>query len=125
MQGMEGLECRRIVEVEERHLAEHLLEKGVEAVSTPSLLYFAESTVRACLEDKLSPEGLTTVGVWASIKHLRRAPKGARLAVRGRILSHAGRRLTAYITITRGEELIAEVFHERRIVDINQLLANS
>ena len=116
----EGMVCEAERRVEARHLAEHLVGRGIRVVSTPSLLYFAESTVRECLEEALPP-GLTSVGVWASIRHLARAPEGALLKVRGTILSARGSRVSAYISIAHGDRLVAEVFHERRIVEEEKL----
>ena len=116
----EGMVCEAERRVEARHLAEHLVGRGIRVVSTPSLLYFAESTVRECLEEALPP-GLTSVGVWASIRHLARAPEGALLRVRGTILSAQGRRVSAYISIAHGDRLVAEVFHERRIIEEEKL----
>ena len=121
--SLEGLECTRERRVEEHHLAEHLRERGVEAVSTPSLLYFAESTLRECIQEKLPPTH-TTVGVGASIRHYTKAPRGALLEIRARVLSPRGPRVTGYAKILQGGQLVAEVFNERRIVEVERLLGS-
>ncbi len=114
-----GYECVKEWVVGEEHAAAHLRERGVLTLSTPSLLLMAEATVRECM-DRLLAEGYTTVGVEALVKHRRPAPVGSRVTVRGVLAAVDGRRLSFHITVTRGGELVGEVYHERRIVEVSE-----
>lgn len=115
-----GYQCRREWRVSDEHAAAHLAARGIRTLSTPSLLLFAEATVRICI-DELLADGYTTVGVEALVKHLRAAPVGSTVSVNGVLVSIDGRRLSFHITIKSSDgSLIGEVFHERRIVSLEE-----
>lgn len=115
-----GYQCSREWRVTEEHAAAHLASRGIKTLSTPSLLLFAEATVRMCI-DGLLADGYTTVGVEAIVKHLRAAPVGSTVSVNGVLVSIDGKRLSFHVTVKSSDgSLVGEVLHERRIVSLEE-----
>jgi predicted thioesterase len=122
-EALRGVECSRRWRVEEGHAALHLKERGVKVLSTPSLLLMFEVTARECVDSRL-PEGLLTVGTMALIRHTSPAPVGSEVEVRVRVVGSEGRRLSIYgeARLAGSGALVGEVYHERRIVALQEYL---
>ncbi len=119
---VEGLECSREWAVREEHAASHLKERGVMVLSTPSLLLMIEVTARECIDSRL-PEGKLTVGTLALVRHHSPAPVGSKVMVRVRVESFDGRRVSVYGEARVEGRLVGEVYHERRVVGLDEYLA--
>ncbi len=107
--------------VEDQHTAKFLGSGDVEVLSTPAMILFMENTARLSVEGEL-PENLTTVGTHVDVRHLRPAPKGARIRVISRLLKQEGRKLVFEVKAFWRDELIGEGTHERYIVDREKFL---
>ncbi len=113
------LECSKIWVVEESHAAAHLARRGVKVLSTPSLLLMFEVTARECIDAGL-PEGYVTVGTLALVRHLSPAPVGSRVEIRVRVEGVDGGRISVYGRAVSGDRLVGELFHERRVVRLEE-----
>ena len=118
---VEGLECFREWVVREDHVAGHLKERGILVLSTPGLLLMFEVTARECVDSRLPGDKLT-VGTLALIRHYAPAPVGSRVAVKVRVESFDGRRASIYGEARAGGRLVGEVYHERRVVSLDEYL---
>ncbi len=116
-----GLEYQKEYIVEDQHIAKFLGSGDVEVLSTPSMILFMENTARLSVKEKL-PEGLTTVGTHVNIRHLRPAPKGAKIRVVTKLIKQGDRKLIFEVKAYWKEEMIGEGTHERYIVDKEKFL---
>ncbi len=122
LESLPGISCREERLVAEEHTAQHLRERGLMVVSTPSLLLFVEIVARKCLDSRL-PEGWVSVGVEALIKHLAPAMVGSKLAIVAELVSARGRRAVFLGRVLRDDGvLVSEVYHERRVVRLEDLI---
>ena len=107
--------------VEDQHIAKFLGSGDVEVLSTPAMILFMENTSRSSMEDIL-PKNLTTVGTHVNVRHLKPAPKGAKIRVVSKLVKQEGRRLLFEVKVFWGNDLIGEGTHERYIVDREKFL---
>ncbi len=117
----ENLECKQTFIVKEEHTAKHIGSGTVEVLSTPSMIAFMEQASLQCVQ-KYLPKGYTTVGTRVDIRHLKPAPKGAKILVRTRLIKREGRRLIFEVTAIWGNVVIGEGSHERYIVDEHKFM---
>ncbi len=117
----EGLEFEREYIVTDKHTAKFLGSGDVEVLSTPSMILFMENTARLSVEEIL-PKGLTTVGTHVDVRHLKPAPKGAKIRVKARLIEQEGRKLLFEVMAFWKDELIGQGKHERYIVNREKFL---
>lgn len=108
------LECTMEFTVEPGHAAEHLAQPGV--LSTPCLILFMEKTARICLE-RVLPEGKTSVGVRADVRHRRPVPVESVVEVRVRGMPDEDGYYIFTVRAYHGGVLVGEGVHIRKIVD--------
>ncbi len=116
-----GVELEKEYEVSDEHTAKFLGSGDVDVLSTPAMILFMENTARLCVQRYL-PEGLTTVGTRVDVRHVRPAPKGAKIRVMARLMEQEGRKLTFEVKAFWRGNLIGEGSHERYIVDRDKFL---
>ncbi len=112
----EGLECTYTYIVREEHTAKHIGSGTVEVLSTPSMIAFMEHASLECIQ-KYLPKGYTTVGIRVDVKHLKPAPKGAKITVKTKLLERDNRKLSFMVQALWNGIVIGEGIHERYIVD--------
>ncbi len=112
----EDLECTYTYMVREEHTAKHIGSGTVEVLSTPSMIAFMEHASLECIQRYL-PKGYTTVGIRVDVKHLKPAPKEAKITVKTRLVKRDGKKLVFKVQALWGDIVIGEGMHERYIVD--------
>ncbi len=112
----EDLECTYTYMVREEHTAKHIGSGTVEVLSTPSMIAFMEHASLECIQRYL-PKGYTTVGIRVDVKHLKPAPKGAKITVKTRLVKRDGKKLVFKVQALWDDIVIGEGIHERYIVD--------
>ena len=112
----ENLECTYTYMVREEHTAKHIGSGTVEVLSTPSMIAFMEHASLECIQRYL-PKGYTTVGIRVDVKHLKPAPKGAKITVKTRLVKRDGKKLVFKVQALWDDIVIGEGIHERYIVD--------
>ncbi len=113
---LEDLECTYTYMVREEHTAKHIGSGTVEVLSTPSMIAFMEHASLECIQRYL-PKGYTTVGIRVDVKHLKPAPKGAKITVKTRLVKRDGKKLVFKVQALWDDIVIGEGIHERYIVD--------
>ena len=112
----ENLECTYTYMVREEHTAKHIGSGTVEVLSTPSMIAFMEHASLECIQRYL-PKGYTTVGIRVDVKHLKPAPKKAKITVKTKLVKRDGKKLVFKVQALWGDIVIGEGIHERYIVD--------
>ncbi len=112
----ENLECTYTYTVGEEHTAKHIGSGTIEVLSTPSMIAFMEHASLDCVQ-KYLPRGYTTVGIRVDVKHLKPAPKGAKITIKTKLVERNNKRLVFKVQALWGNIIIGEGVHERYIVD--------
>ncbi len=110
------LECEYTFVVREEHTAKHIGSGTVEVLSTPSMIAFMEQASLQCVQ-KYLPNGYTTVGTRIDVKHLKPAPKGAKVTIKTVLVERTNRKLVFHVTAKWNNIVIGEGYHERYIID--------
>ena len=118
---LENIEFEKEYVVKDEHTAKFLGSGDVDVLSTPAMILFMENTARLSVQDKL-PEGLTTVGTHVDVRHLRPAPRGAKIRVKAKLIKQEGRKLIFEVEAYWNQELIGKGIHERYIVHREKFL---
>ncbi|SBT44093.1 thioesterase family protein [Micromonospora auratinigra] len=88
----------------------------VPVLGTPRVLALAEAATVAATATRLPP-GSTTVGSRVELEHRAATPVGRTVVARARLAEVDGRRLLFTVTVTEGDETVAEGRVERVLVD--------
>ena len=89
--------------------------------ATPAMVAFMEQTAHLSVGELL-PEGLTTVGIEISVKHMKATPMGMQVTCESKLTKVEGKRL--YFEIKAFDEVaqIGEATHTRFIVDSEKFM---
>lgn len=104
------------------HSAKHVGSGDVDVLSTPSMILFMEEACRRFM-DRYLPESETTVGTRVDVYHVRAAPIGSEIEVRGTLLAVEGRRLVFWVEAWHGDRRIGYGMHERYVVNREAFLS--
>ncbi len=115
------LECEREVEVPGDYAAAHLMERGIEVLSTPCMVLLMERLARECLDSRL-PEDMVSVGVRVDVRHRAPVRVGERVLVKASGFDAGGGRFLFLVSVWSGGRLIGEALHERRVVRLDEYL---
>lgn len=105
--------------------ADALGNTGVMVFATPCVLTLVENACSAMLQPHL-PAGAATVGTVVELKHLGATPLGMRVRAKAMLLETDGRRYVFSVEVWDEKEKVAEVRHERFLVnDLAKFLARA
>lgn len=93
----------------------------LEVLATPSLVAKLENTAMRAVA-RLLPSGLTTVGGYVEMSHLKPTPIGAEVMVEVRLEKALGRKLHFALSAREGDKLIATGTHVRYVVDRHKFM---
>lgn len=95
---------------------------NVPVLATPILLWLAELAAMKAVEEDM-PDGVMTVGMSHSMRHLAPTPIGFSVLVEAKVTAVVGSFITFDVTAHNGSELILLGTHERAIVERDRFLA--
>ncbi|NYF60176.1 thioesterase family protein [Micromonospora purpureochromogenes] len=119
-----GLTARVELTVTDADTAQAVGSGDVPVLGTPRLLALAEAATVAATATHL-PAGSTTVGSRVELEHRAATPVGRTVVARARLAEVAGRRLVFEVTVTDGDETVAEGRVERALVDRQRFVARA
>ena len=119
-----GTEYTLEAEVLESMTARQMGSGQAEVLATPSLLALMEQAAWKSVAPMLE-EGQSTVGTFASLKHLAATPSGMRVRVTARLTAVDRRKLSFFIEAFDAAEKIAEAEHERFVIDSAKFMAKA
>ncbi|SCE92966.1 Predicted thioesterase [Micromonospora viridifaciens] len=111
-----GLTARVELTVTDADTAQALGSGDVPVLGTPRVLALAEAATVAATAIRM-PSGSTTVGVRVELEHRAATVVGRTVAAMARLAKVDGRRLLFEVTVTDGDEVVAEGRVERVLVD--------
>ncbi len=111
-----GLAARVELTVTDSDTAQAVGSGDVPVLATPRVLALAEAATVAATARSMVP-GTTTVGIRAEVDHRAPTPVGRTVVAHARLAKVDGRRLLFEVTVSDGDETVAEVRVERTLVD--------
>ncbi|SBT47481.1 thioesterase family protein [Micromonospora narathiwatensis] len=111
-----GLIARVELTVTDADTAQAVGSGDVPVLGTPRVLALAEAATVAATAARM-PAGSTTVGVRVELEHRAATPVGRTVTAEARLAKVDGRRLLFEVTVTDGDEIVAEGRVERVLVD--------
>jgi predicted thioesterase len=111
-----GLTARVELTVTDADTAQAVGSGDVPVLGTPRVLALAEAATVAATAIRMPP-GSTTVGVRVELEHRAATPIGRTVIAGARLAKVDGRRLLFEVTVTDGDEVVAEGRIERVLVD--------
>jgi fluoroacetyl-CoA thioesterase len=119
-----GLTARVELTVTDADTAQAVGSGDVPVLGTPRLLALAEAATVAATATHL-PAGSTTVGSRVELEHRAATPVGRTVVAQARLVEVAGRRLVFEVTVTDGDETVAEGRVERALVNRQRFVARA
>ncbi|MEU4717228.1 hotdog domain-containing protein [Micromonospora purpureochromogenes] len=119
-----GLTARVELTVTDADTAQAVGSGDVPVLGTPRLLALAEAATVAATATHL-PAGSTTVGSRVELEHRAATPVGRTVVAQARLAEVTGRRLVFEVTVTDGDETVAEGRVERALVDRQRFVARA
>ncbi|MFU8853827.1 thioesterase family protein [Micromonospora sp. SL1-18] len=116
-----GLTARVELTVADADTAQAMGSGDVPMLGTPRVLALAEAATVAATAIRMPP-GSTTVGVRVELEHRAATPVGRTVIAGARLAKVDGRRLLFEVTVTDGDEIVAEGRVERVLVDRQRFL---
>ncbi|TDB70639.1 thioesterase family protein [Micromonospora sp. KC721] len=111
-----GLTARVELTVTDADTAQSVGSGDVPVLGTPRVLALAEAATVAATAIRMPP-GRTTVGSRIELEHRAATPVGRTVVAQARLGEVDGRRLIFEVTVTDGDETVAEGRVERVLVD--------
>ncbi|MEU3457168.1 hotdog domain-containing protein [Micromonospora sp. NPDC006766] len=111
-----GLTARVELTVTDADTAQAVGSGDVPVLGTPRVLALAEAATVAATAIRM-PTGSTTVGVRVELEHRAATPIGRTVVAAARLAKVDGRRLLFEVTVTDGDEIVAEGRVERVLVE--------
>jgi predicted thioesterase len=108
-------------EVTPERTASHIGSGAVRVYATPAMVLFVERTCKDLVEPHLE-EGTTTVGVELHVRHLAPTPLGSTVRLRAEVVSVEGQSIRFLAKVWDEQDLVGEVEHLRRVVDLDRFL---
>lgn len=111
-----GLTARVELTVTDADTAQAVGSGDVPVLGTPRVLALAEAATVAATATRMPP-GATTVGTRVELTHRAATPVGRTVVAQARLAEVDGRRLAFEVTVTDGDETVADGRVERALVD--------
>jgi predicted thioesterase len=111
-----GLTARVELTVTDADTAQAVGSGDVPVLGTPRVLALAEAATVAATATRM-PSGQTSVGLRVELDHRAPTPVGRTVAALARLAKVDGRRLLFEVTVTDGDEIVADGRVERVLVD--------
>ncbi|MEH1102611.1 thioesterase family protein [Micromonospora sp. CPCC 205561] len=111
-----GLTARVELTVADTDTAQAVGSGDVPVLGTPRVLALAEAATVAATADRI-PAGSTTVGTRVELDHRAATPVGRTVVAQARLAAVDGRRLRFEVSVSDGDETVAEGRVERVLVD--------
>ncbi|MBO4210350.1 thioesterase family protein [Micromonospora echinofusca] len=119
-----GLTARVELTVTDSDTAQALGSGDVPVLGTPRVLALAEAATVAATAVRM-PSGMTTVGTRVELDHRAATVVGRTVAARATLVGVDGRRLRFEVTVTDGDETVAEGRVDRVLVDRQRFVARA
>ncbi|MEH1015012.1 hotdog domain-containing protein [Micromonospora sp. CPCC 206060] len=119
-----GLTARVELTVTDSDTAQALGSGDVPVLGTPRVLALAEAATVAATAVQM-PSGMTTVGTRVELDHRAATAVGRTVAARAILVGVDGRRLLFEVTVTDGDETVAEGRVDRVLVDRQRFVARA
>lgn len=103
-------------------VASNLGSGTLQVYATPAMVAFVEQTCRKLVEPHL-PEGMTTVGIAITVRHIAPTPLGRKVSIQAEIVLIEKNVISFQATILDEMEKIGEVAHERAVIEIDRFTA--
>jgi predicted thioesterase len=103
-------------------VASNLGSGTLQVYATPAMVAFVEQTCRKLVEPHL-PEGMTTVGIALTVRHIAPTPLGGKVSIQAGIVLIDKNVISFQATIWDEMEKIGEVAHERAVIEIDRFTA--
>ncbi|MCK5634067.1 MAG: thioesterase family protein [Anaerolineales bacterium] len=116
---------RRIEDTQQvtlERVASHLGSGSLQVYATPAMVAFVEQTCRKLVEPHL-PEGLTTVGIALSVRHIAPTPLGRDISIQVEIVLIEKNVISFQTDLWDEMEKIGEVAHKRAVIDVDRFTA--
>lgn len=114
------IEDRQQVTLE--RVASHLGSGSLQVYATPAMVAFVEQTCRKLVEPHL-PEGMTTVGIALSVRHIAPTPLGRDVSIQAEIVLIEKNMISFQADLWDEMEKIGEVAHKRAVIEIDRFTA--
>ncbi|MGK5675506.1 thioesterase family protein [Micromonospora sp. URMC 106] len=111
-----GLTARVELTVTDTDTAQAVGSGDVPVLGTPRVLALAEAATVAATAPRM-PSGSTTVGTRVELDHRAATPVGRTVVAQARLAAVEGRRLHFEVSVSDGDETVAEGRVERVLVD--------
>ncbi|MEU4774465.1 hotdog domain-containing protein [Micromonospora sp. NPDC023644] len=119
-----GLSARVELTVTDTDTAQAVGSGDVPVLGTPRVLALAEAATVAATATRM-PDGSTTVGTRVELDHLAATPVGRTVVAQARLTAVEGRRLRFEVSVSDGDETVAEGRVERVLVDRQRFVARA
>jgi len=103
-------------------VASHLGSGSLQVYATPAMVAFVEQTCRKLVEPYL-PEGMTTVGIALTVRHIAPTPLGRKVSIQAEIVLVEKNVISFQAELWDEMEKIGEVAHERAVIEIDRFTA--
>ncbi len=103
-------------------VASNLGSGSLQVYATPAMVAFVEQTCRKLVEPHL-PEGMTTVGIALTVRHIAPTPLGRKVSIQAEIVLIEKNVISFQTAIWDEMEKIGEVTHERAVIEIDRFTA--
>jgi len=116
---------RRIEDTQQvtlERVASHLGSGSLQVYATPAMVAFVEQTCRKLVEPHL-PEGMTTVGIALSVRHIAPTPLGRDVSIQAEIVLIEQNVISFQTELWDETEKIGEVEHKRAMIEIDRFTA--
>lgn len=116
-----GMKAEKAETVTSVKTAAHLGSGALAVYATPAMACLMEG---ACMEAiaEAMPQGMTTVGVDLSIKHLAATPTGVQVRAQAELTAIDGKKLTFAVAAFDEKEQIGAGTHERFVIQSEKFL---
>lgn len=103
-------------------VAAHLGSGSLQVYATPAMVAFVEQTCRKLVEPHL-PEGMTTVGIALTVRHIAPTPLGGKVSIQAEIVLIEKNVISFQTEVWDEIEKIGEVAHKRAVIEIDRFIA--
>ncbi len=111
------IEDNQLVTLE--RVASHLGSGSLQVYATPAMVAFVEQTCRKLVEPYL-PEGMTTVGIAITVRHIAPTPLGRKISIQAEIVLIEKNVISFQAELWDEMEKIGEATHERAVIEIDR-----
>ena len=100
-------------------VASHLGSGSLQVYATPAMVAFVEQTCRKLVEPHL-PDGMTTVGIAITVRHIAPTPLGGKVSIQAEIVLIEKNVISFQVELRDEVEKIGEATHGRAVIEIDR-----